>query len=59
MKRQWMNDDYDRYLEPPTEPRYVVCATCGARIDPDEAYWDKFDTPYCNEYCCEEPLEGF
>jgi len=54
-----MNDDYDSYLEPPTEPRYVVCVHCGQWIDPDDAYWDKLDTPYCDEYCCEEALEGF
>ena len=33
MKPRWMNDDYDKYLEPPTEPRYVVCANCGEWID--------------------------
>jgi hypothetical protein len=37
MKPRWMNDDYDKYLEPPTEPRYVVCANCGEWIDPDDA----------------------
>lgn len=59
MKHRRMNDDYDRYLEPPTEPRYVVCANCGEWIDPDDAYWGKWDTPYCDEYCFEEATEGF
>ena len=59
MKRQWMNDDYDTYLEPPTESRYVVCAYCGKWIDMEDAYWDKIDTPYCDEYCCEEAREGY
>jgi hypothetical protein len=59
MKRQRMNDDCDSYLEPPTESRYVVCAYCGKWIDMDDAYWDKIDTPYCDEYCCEEAREGY
>ena len=62
MKPRWMNDDYEwlrRYLEPPTEPRYVVCANCGEWIDPDDAYWGKWDTPYCDERCFEEATEGF
>ena len=59
MKRQRMNDDYDSYLEPPTESRYVVCAYCGKWIDMEDAYWDKIDTPYCDEYCCEEAREGY
>ena len=57
MKSRWMSDNYDRYLEPPIEPRYVACANCGKWIDWDEAYWDKLDTPYCDEYCCEEAQE--
>ena len=56
MKRRWMNDDY---LEPPIQPRYVVCMNCGEWIDPDDAYWDKLNTPYCDEDCCEEAQEGF
>jgi hypothetical protein len=59
MRRNWTNDDWDDYLEPLTEPRYVVCMNCGKWIDPDDAYWYKFNTPYCDEYCCEEALEGF
>ena len=59
MRRNWTNDDWDDYLEPSTEPRYVVCANCGEWIDPDDAYWGRWDTPYCDEYCCEEAQEGF
>ena len=59
MRRNWTNDDWDDYLEPLTEPRYVVCANCGEWIDPDDAYWGRWDTPYCDEYCFEEATEGF
>jgi hypothetical protein len=59
MKRQQTNDDYDDYLEPPTESRYVICANYGEWIDPDNACWDKLGTPYCDGYCCEEAQEGF
>jgi hypothetical protein len=59
MRRRWINDDYDGYLEPPTQPRYVVCMNCGEWIDSDDAYWDKLNTPYCDEDCCEEAQEGY
>ncbi len=59
MTRPWINDDSDSYLEPPIEPRYVVCANCGKWIDPDDAYWDKLDAQYCDEECFEEATEGY
>ena len=50
---------WEPWLEPPIEPRYVVCANCGEWVDLDDAYWDKRDTPYCDETCYEEAQEGY
>ena len=47
----------DSYLEPPCESRYVICANCGEWVDRDDAYWDKYDTPYCDEFCFDEAQE--